>query len=218
MNARVVITGGTGYVGRPLIEQLVARGNDVTALARPESRVRVPNGAQIVEGSALLATDIARALSPRCTLVVLAGTPRPNPFKARQFLDVDLAAARAAAEAAERHQGVGHIVYVSVAHPAPVMKAYIDARVAGERLLGATGIRLTILRPWYVLGPGHRWPYGLVPMYWLLERVPPTRASARRLGLVTRDELVLALVRAIEQPASRDRIIEVPEIRKSTTF
>ena len=25
--------------------------------------------------------------------------------------------------------------------------------------------RTTILRPWYVLGPGHRWPYALKPMY-----------------------------------------------------
>jgi uncharacterized protein YbjT (DUF2867 family) len=216
MKKHVVVTGGTGYVGRPLIEQLVARGHQVTALARQESRARVPRGAQFIEGSALSASDVERALAPECTLVLLAGTPHPNPFKARQFLDVDLAATRAAAEAATRHRGVGHIVYVSVAHPAPVMKAYVDARVVGERLLGTTGIRLTILRPWYVLGPGHRWPYGLVPIYWLFERVRSTRASARRLGLVTRDELVLALVAAVEQPRANDKVIEVPEIRRAT--
>jgi uncharacterized protein YbjT (DUF2867 family) len=217
MRKHIVVTGGTGYVGRPLIQQLVARGHEVTALARAKSRARVPNGAHVVEGSALSAADIARALSPACTLVLLVGTPHPNPAKVREFIQVDLAAARAAAEAAAHYRSVGHIVYVSVAHPAPVMKAFIGARVEAERLLRGTGIPLTILRPWYVLGRGHWWPYGLAPIYWLLERVPSTRASARRLGLVTRDQMVLALVRAVEQPSLRDRIIEVPEIRKSTT-
>ena len=34
------------------------------------------------------------------------------------------------------------------------MHAYVAARVQGESLVTATGIPATILRPWYVLGPG----------------------------------------------------------------
>ena len=41
------------------------------------------------------------------------------------------------------------------------------ARAEGEALLRASGIPSTILRPWYVLGPGHRWPLALLPFYWL---------------------------------------------------
>jgi hypothetical protein len=37
----------------------------------------------------------------------------------------------------------------------------------------------TILRPWYVLGPGHQWPYLLLPMYKLMELLPSTREGAR---------------------------------------
>ena len=33
----------------------------------------------------------------------------------------------------------------------------------------------TIVRPWYVLGPGHRWPLALVPLYRLAERFPSSR-------------------------------------------
>ena len=46
-----------------------------------------------------------------------------------------------------------------------MMKAYIAARTEGEALVRATGIPATILRPWYVLGPGHWWPYALLPFY-----------------------------------------------------
>ncbi len=71
---------------------------------------------------------------------------------------------RATARAATSAKA-SHIVYVSVAHPAPVMRAYIAAREEGEALIAATGIAATILRAWYVLGPGHRWPIVLAPLY-----------------------------------------------------
>jgi uncharacterized protein YbjT (DUF2867 family) len=110
---------------------------------------------------------------------------------------------------------VRHFVYVSVAHPAPVMRAYIAVREEGETLVRASGIPATILRPWYVLGPGHRWPYLLLSVYALLRRIPATRDGAERLGLVTRRAMISALVRAIEAPPDGPvRIIEVPEIRR----
>ena len=49
----------------------------------------------------------------------------------------------------------------------------------------------------------------------LLERVPATRAGARRLGLVTLDQMAAALVHAIEYPPHTARIMEVPEIRSA---
>jgi uncharacterized protein YbjT (DUF2867 family) len=147
--------------------------------------------------------------------VHLIGTPHPNPAKAAEFQRVDLASIKASVAAA-RQAGVGHFVYVSVAHPAPVMKAYIAVRQAGEDLVRASGIRATILRPWYVLGPGHRWPFVLVPVYGILRLIPGTRESAERLGLVTRKAMVAALVRAVENPpAAGVTVVEVPDIRRA---
>src|SRR5438132_1152136 len=82
--------------------------------------------------------------------------------------------------------------------PAPVTRAYLAARADAERVLADSGLPHTIVRPWYVLGPGHYWPYLLLPMYWLLELLPATRESARRLGLVTLPQMVAALVDAVE--------------------
>ena len=47
----------------------------------------------------------------------------------------------------------------------------------------------TVLRPWYVLGPGHRWPLALVPFYKLAEHIPATAEGARRLGLLRLSEM-----------------------------
>jgi uncharacterized protein YbjT (DUF2867 family) len=93
------------------------------------------------------------------------------------------------------------------------MRAYVAARAEAEAAIRASGMDATILRPWYVLGPGHWWPYALVPGYWLAERLPPTRETARRLGLVTVGQMVAALVAAVERPARGVRVVEVPEIR-----
>jgi hypothetical protein len=71
----------------------------------------------------------------------------------------------------------------------------------------------TILRPWYILGPGHYWPVLLKPAYWLLEQIPMTRASAWRLGLVTIHQMNEALEWAVEHPTTGQRVLNVPEIR-----
>ncbi len=210
----VFLTGGTGYLGRRLVPELARRGHTVRALVRPGSERKLPAGCRAVVGDPLDGVSFVAAIEPADTFVQLVGTPRPSPAKARQFREVDLVSVRESAGAAAT-AGVEHFVYVSVAQPAPVMRAYLAVRAQGEALIRQAGLRATILRPWYVLGPGHRWPYLLLPVYWLAERLPSTRESARRLGLVTWRQMVAALVAAVESPAHGERIVEVPEIRAS---
>jgi uncharacterized protein YbjT (DUF2867 family) len=208
----VFVTGGTGYIGRPMIAALLARGHTVRALVRPESAGRLPPGAIPVPGNALNPESFRGAIPPSDTLVHLVGTPRPNPRKVAEFSAVDLRSI-VASVAASRDSGIRHLVYLSVAQPAPVMRRYQEVRKAGEQLIRESGIPSTLVRPWYVLGPGHRWPYAMIPLYWLLRRLPATRAGAERLGLVTLSEMVATLVDVVEQPASRVRVVDVPGIR-----
>lgn len=217
MTRCVFVTGATGYMGRALISALLARGHAVRALTRAGSAGRVPAGAQVVRGEALVAESFAEAVAPADTLVHLIGTPHPSPAKAASFRAVDLPSVEAALAAA-RTARIAHFVYVSVAQPAPVMQAYIAVRQAGEARIRESGIPASILRPWYVLGPGHWWPIFLAPFYALGERLPATRESARRLGLVTLAQMVAALVQCIERGPEgtgirRTRILGVPEIR-----
>jgi len=214
--ASVFLTGGTGYIGRALIPELLARGHRVRVLSRAGSVGRVPAGATPVVGDALDGASFAAELDTETTLVHLVGTPHPAPSKALEFERVDLGSIRASVEAA-RQAPIAHLVYVSVAHPAPLMHAYIGARAAGEAAIAAAGLRATILRPWYVVGPGHRWPIVLAPFYRVTEWLPGTREAARRLGLVTLAQMVAALVRAVENPPGERivRIVDVAGIRGS---
>jgi len=212
----IPVTGATGYMGSRLIPALAARGHRVRALTREASRARVAAGAEAIVGNALEAPSIAAALRAEDTLVHLVGTPHPSPAKTKEFIAVDLASVRAAVQAA-REVGASHFVYVSVAQPAPVMRAFLEVRAEGERLIRESALPATILRPWYVLGPGHRWPHLLVPFYALMRLVPRFRDGAERLGLVTARQMIAALVKAVEHAPrpGEVRIVAVPEIRTS---
>ena len=212
--AHVFIAGGTGYMGQRLIARLLERGHRVRALARAGSEKRLPSGCGIVSGTPLDPSTFADQVAPADTYVHLVGVAHPSPSKAAEFQAIDLKSIEVAVPAAVAAK-VKHFVYVSVAHPAPMMKAYIEVRARGEELLRESGLNATFLRPWYVLGPGHRWPYLLKPVYFVCEHIASTRDGARRLGLVTLPQMVAALTQAVEHPASGVRTVEVPEIKQS---
>lgn len=215
----VLVTGGTGYLGRALLPRLVSAGHRVRALVRPGSEGKLAAGCEPIAGSALDAGDVEKSLQPGDTIVHLVGVPHPSPRKAAEFERVDAGSVAALLAAvrnrAARGERMKHLVYLSVAHPAPAMRVYWSVRERCEARIAENGVPATFLRPWYVLGPGHRWPVVLLPLYALARIVPAWRGGARRLGLVRLREMVGALEWAIaEPPASGVRILEVDAIRR----
>lgn len=159
----VFITGGTGYMGQRLIPRLLARGHEVRALVRPGSEKKLPNGCTPIVGDALEGSTYTDQISPADTFVQLVGVAHPSPAKAAEFRRIDRPAGLSAVQVA-KSAGIRHFIHVSVAHPAPTMQAYIAVRAECEEAIESAGLDATILRPWYVLGPGHRWPYLVLPM------------------------------------------------------
>ena len=213
---RVFIAGGTGYMGQTLVPRLLKRGHEVRSLVRPGSEKKLPPGCDAVVGNALDGSSYMQRVAPSDTFVQLVGVAHPSPAKAAEFRHIDLPAGLGAIAAAKAG-GIRHFVYVSVAHPAPMMHAYIAVRRECEAAIETAGLNATVLRPWYVLGPGHLWPYLLLPLYKVAEWVPATREGARRLGLVTLEQMLAALTCAVENPVTGIRVVEVPEIRKVTS-
>ena len=124
---------------------------------RLQSLGKLPAGCTPVEGNALASNSFLDAIRPATTFVQLVGVAHPGPAKTAEFESIDLVAGREAVVGAVG-AGIQHFVYVSVAQPAPMMKACIAVRAECETLIRESGLNATILRPWYVLGPGHRWP------------------------------------------------------------
>lgn len=214
MNNKVFITGGTGYIGSRIIPILNSNGFNVTALARKESLNKLPSCCNAVEGNALDENSFKEFVTGCDIFIQLAGVSHPSPAKKEEFKKIDLASVKASVNAA-KYAGVKHFIYLSVAQPAPMLKEYIEVRKHGEELLAESKIPSSIIRPWYIIGPGHYWPLILKPVYKICEWIPATREQAINLGLVKLEEMLSTILYSVKNPPAGIKIYRTEDIRNS---
>jgi nucleoside-diphosphate-sugar epimerase len=145
----IAITGGTGFVGRALIEQAKAEGVVVRALARQSQPP--------CEALEWIAGDLAdcQALAELTTgvdaVIHVAGLTSAR--HAFQFEAPNVAGTLAVIEAALT-AGVQRLVFVSsLTAREPSLSAYGASKALAERLVMASGLDWTIVRPPAVYGP-----------------------------------------------------------------
>ena len=214
--ASICVTGATGYIGSRLIPLLTNHGHQVKAVVRPGSAGKISAAVSVITADPLKENSYTESIRGCDTFIHLIGVAHPSPAKAAQFRAIDLPSIQVAVKAA-RDADIRHFIYLSVAQPASMMQAFVAVRAEGEALIRASGMKATFVRPWYVLGPGHWWPYAILPFYWIAELLPPTRESAQRLGLVTISQMLSALVWSVDNPANGVRILDVPKIREPSS-
>ncbi|MFF0451226.1 SDR family oxidoreductase [Streptomyces sp. NPDC004609] len=117
--ALVLVTGGTGTLGRPVCDRLRALGHEVRVLSRHSP----PYAVDLRDG-----TGLGAAVEGVDTIVHCASSPRGGDEKAVENL---LAAARTA--------GVGHLVYISIVGVDRVPLGYYRVKHRVERLIERAG-------------------------------------------------------------------------------
>lgn len=211
----VFITGSTGYMGKRLIKLLLEKNYRVISLVRAGSENKLPPGVEAIVANPFDAPSFAAAIPKDAVFVQLLGVPHPSPKKAEQFEQIDLRSIKASADAAAI-AGVSKFIYVSVTmSPSKIMAAYQAVRKEGEAYCLSKNLNCTFIRPWYVLGPGHWWPILLLPGYAIAELVPAWRMQARAKTLVTINQMLNALMKAVESTDRGNHIIEIADIRKA---
>ena len=97
-----------------------------------------------------------------------------------------------------------------------MMHAYIAVRAECEAAIESAALQRHDLA-----SAGMSWARGIggricyFPFTRLRRLVPPTRDGARRLGLVTLEQMTSALTVAVENPVQGRRLVTVPEIRSA---
>jgi uncharacterized protein YbjT (DUF2867 family) len=158
----ILITGGTGFIGRALIRHLAEAGLPVRTLIRPSAKTpRLPKGVEVDAAVASLNDEAGlRAAMVGVDVVYhLAGAERQG-AKA-SLLDVDIHGTQAVSQAAAE-AGVERIFYVSHlgadrASAFPILKA----KAIAEEHIRRSGVDYTILRSSLVYGPGDAFTTGL---------------------------------------------------------
>lgn len=135
--AAVVVTGGTGRLGRVLVPQLLARGHEVTVLTR-RAEPRLPAGAVPRSGDVRTGDGVYAAVEGADVVIHAASSSR------RQVRETEEAGARNLAAAAVR--AGAHLIYVSVVGVDRHRLPYYRAKYAAEQIVAASGADWTVLR------------------------------------------------------------------------
>lgn len=135
--ATILVTGGTGALGRDVVQRLLAAGSDVRVLSRRPRRDGDPAEVSWATGDLRTGAGLSEAVRDASVIVHCASDPR----RPRG----DLVAARNLISAAEA-AGKPHLIYVSIVGVDRVPFGYYQIKHEVERLIEESGLPWTVLR------------------------------------------------------------------------
>jgi len=128
----ILLTGGTGTLGRHVTPLLVDAGFTIRMLSR--NAHESTDGIEFVTGDLVQGTGVEAAVDGVEVILHLAGGPKGDDVATRHLVD---AAAKA---------GVRHIVYIGVIGADKLPIGYFKAKFAAEQAIIESGVPFTILR------------------------------------------------------------------------
>jgi farnesol dehydrogenase len=208
---RVLVTGGTGYLGGAIVRALHARGHITIAFARNASAANLPGTA--IDGDIRDLTAVRRAVDGADGVIHTAALVSIWRRRAEDFDDVNVGGLTNVLDAARAH-GSGRIVYASsfLALPPAGETKPLEAndyqrtkRIARDTALKAlsSGAPLVILYPGVVYGPGRATEGDLVGRLLrdhMGDRLAGIVGAERQWSFAFMDDVADLHVRAVERP------------------
>lgn len=212
--ARLLVTGGNGFIGAEVCRAAVAEGHEVIAVGRSgRPDVREPWADRVL----WLAADVFRPDSwaghlAGCDAVVhCIGIVRERPERGVTFDRLNGDSAVLAADVAER-AGVEGFVYLSASAKPPLLReTYITAKRRAEREVLGCAFRGVVLRPGFVYGARRGISLPASTLLRVAARVPVLGAGARQARPLPVECVARAALRAATDPQVRG-ILEVDAI------
>lgn len=193
-NEGVIVFGGTGQLGREVVQDLLEAGQDVTVFARPTSKTveLERQGVAIVRGDVLSQTDVDAALNTGPYRVVVDALARDGGIDAAFYIDsAKYIAAASSASGVQQiilHGSVGAgLSHLSDRDPDGEFGDLMMAKSLGERYVMESGVPYTIIRNWAIVPDGTK-ESG--------KAIKSTDQSLR--GLISRDALARFTVECLD--------------------
>ena len=194
----VLVAGGSGFLGRHVLAELIARGHEVTALDR--GRRPAPPGVRRIAVDLATEDVPAEALAGVGAIVNLVGIKRAA--GEHTFEAVHVQATRKLVDAA-RAAGVRRFIHVSVVGSRPdATSAYHDTKWRAEALVRESGLLATILRPGVIYGRGDDMISHLVRMIRCAPVFPIVGRGSSLLQPVDVRDVAAVAASALERPSA----------------
>jgi uncharacterized protein YbjT (DUF2867 family) len=205
MIQRILVLGGTGFVGRSVCTRLTARSGGAggvvrvpTRRARSANRVRPLPTVEVVVADVHDPAQLAGLVSGMDAVINLVAILHGS---ARAFEHVHVELPRKLAAACQA-AGVRRLVHVSALGVGPdAPSRYLRSKTEGEAVLQAAGLDLTMLRPSVIFGAEDRF----LNTFASLQRfapVMPLAGHSARFQPVWVEDVAAAVVACLDQPAS----------------
>ena len=205
---RILVLGGTGFVGRHVCEQLARLGWHITVPTRRAAHaacVQSLPGLTVVEASVHRAADLARLMPGHDAVVNLVAVLHGNEDR---FEEVHVTLPGRIADAMKT-AGVQRLVHVSALGAdlqGPSM--YQRSKARGETVLHSAGLQLTVLRPSVIFGAEDRF-LNLFADLQAIAPCMPLAGSGTRFAPVWVADVARAVVTCLQRPATVGQTYEL---------
>ena len=197
---KIIVLGGTGFVGRSLVHALQAAGHSVDVLSRNRELQRelgvYPTvrtlSANVYDGAAL-----ARHFAGADVVVNLVGVLQNNGFGGKDFERAHVALTETVI-AAMKQAGVARLLQMSSLRAGEGDSHYLRSRGQAEAKVKASGLAWTIFQPSVIFGPGDGLFCRFAPLLKIAPVLPLARAGARFQPVYVKD-VAQAFLRALER-------------------
>jgi uncharacterized protein YbjT (DUF2867 family) len=207
----ILVTGGTGFIGRALLRQLHFSGKEVRALLRPSARTpNLPKGIELnVVLSSLLDKRGLRAALTGVTAVVHLASDEKLGYRPKLMQEDVLSTQNLAEAAAEA--GVERVLFLSHLGASRTSAYSLQrAKAFAEETLLRSGVPYTILRTGVVFGDEDRFTTSLAMMISVIPLIFPIPGSGDTLlQPLWVEDLVTAILWSLTDPATQNQIYEI---------
>lgn len=207
---RIVILGGTGFVGRHLVPRLARDGHAITVLTRNRDRKReisVLPRVRLVNADVHDPATLARRLAGADAAINLVGilNERGSDGSGFRKAHVELAASLTTAC---RETGVSRLLQMSSLRAGEGESHYLRSRGEAEERVRSSALAWTIFRPSVIFGDGDGLFFRFVDLLRIAPLLPLARAHAK-FAPVFAGDVAEAFARALAHPRTAGQIYEL---------
>jgi NADH dehydrogenase len=211
---RIVVTGGTGFIGRAVVERLLEAGDhQVVVTSRdPASQDRWAGRVELAQAFAGDALSLGKAFTGADVVVhaiQFPNHPVEDPSRGRTYVEVDGRGTRVAAQVA-RKLGVRRFIYMSGAgagqgRPQP----WFQAKEMAEAAIRESGMEHVFFRPSWIYGPGDRSMNRFVAFCRYLPAVPVIGDGKTPVYPIYLDDVARCVAEAVHRDDARDKAFDL---------
>jgi len=203
----ILVTGGSGFIGRRVVARLADGGSGVRVLARGQRPADLPSRVEAVNADVLSGEGLTEAMSGIEKAVHTVAVIRES---GGQTFEGVIRRGTERVVAAAKLAGVKKLVHVSaIGAQDNLTYPYLHAKWWAERAVASGGIKYTILRPSIVFGEGDEFMNALAGLVRYNPIVPVAGNGRAKFQPIWVEDLVTCIVACLDEDAHDGETLEV---------